>query len=100
VKLPSPLLLGVGLGLVALVGLALAGRKLAAVAASAAPLVTPSSSENIVYGGIIGGTGRALSGDKEWTLGGWVRDLVSSDDEKIRAMLEGAPPKSPGSVVR
>ena len=100
-KLPAPLLLGVGLGLVAVIGLAFFGRKVAAAGAAAVsaatPLVTPTSSENIVYGGIIGGTGRALSGDAQWSLGGWIRDLVSDDDARIREMLEGAPPRSAGS---
>jgi len=94
VKLPAPLLVGVGLGLVALVGLALAGRKLAGLAVTAAPLVTPTSSDNIIYGGIIGGTGRALSGDREWSLGGWLYDVTHDTDSRISQMLTGAPSAS------
>jgi hypothetical protein len=94
VKLPAPLLVGVGLGLVALVGLALAGRKLAGLAVTAAPLVTPTSSDNIIYGGIIGGTGRALSGDREWSLGGWLYDVTHDTDSRISQMLMGAPSAS------
>ena len=88
-KLPAPLLLGVGLGVVALVGIALAGRRVAALAATAAPLVTPTSSENLIYGGIVGGTGRALSGDASWTLGGWLYDVTHDSDARIAQMLKG-----------
>jgi hypothetical protein len=98
VKLPAPLLLGVGLGLVAVLGVYFVGRRALEAARDAAPLVTPTSSANLVYGGAIGGVGRVLSQDPHWTLGGWIRDLTSSDEEKIRRMLEGAPPKSGASI--
>ena len=93
-KLPAPLLLGVGVGLVAVIGLAFFGRKLAGLAVTAAPLVTPTSSDNIIYGGIIGGTGRALSGDREWSLGGWLYDVTHNTDAQISQMLKGAPSAS------
>ena len=93
-KLPAPLLLGVGVGLVAVIGLSFFGRKLGALAVAAAPLVTPTSSENLLYGGIIGGTGRALSLDRDWTLGGWIYDVTHDTDARISRMLKGTPSAS------
>lgn len=53
----------------------------------------PGSKENLAYRGtnaiVTAATGR------EETFGGWLRDLISSDDEKIADMLKGAPPLKP-----
>lgn len=38
--------------------------------------LNPFSNENIIYDGIIGGTGRALTGDKDFSLGGSIYDLT------------------------
>lgn len=97
-KLPASLWVGLGVGAVVLVGAVLAGRKVAEAVQAAAPKLTPASPENVIYRDIIGGTGRALSQDENWTLGGWfadLRDNLSGDDARIRRMLDGAPPASP-----
>lgn len=96
-KLPAPLWLGLGLGAVALVGVAWFGRRALDTVIAVAPKLTPASPENVIYADVIGGTGRVLSQDPSWTLGGWVADLrdrLSGDDARIRKMLEGAPAAS------
>lgn len=37
--------------------------------------VKPSSENNIIYKGL-GGIGATISGDKNWTLGGWIYDIT------------------------
>lgn len=103
VKVPPMIWLGLGVGAVLVVGAVFAGRKVAATVEAAVPKLTPASPENLVYKDIIGGTGRVLSQDENWTLGGWVadiRDRVTGTDAKIRQMLEGAAPlaRSPGAA--
>jgi len=41
-----------------------------------APKVAPWSDQNIIYKDIIGAIGRSTSGDKNWTLGGWIYDIT------------------------
>lgn len=56
------------------------------IAGTAEKLVTetlnPASNQNLIYDGIIGGTGRAISGDDSWSLGTWLYDLTHPDDGK------------------
>ena len=49
-------------------------RKVGAVAEAAIDEVNPLSDDNVVYDNIIGGTGRAITGDDDWTLGGQIWD--------------------------
>jgi hypothetical protein len=39
------------------------------------PYVNPADSRNVVYGSI-GAVGGAISGDKNWSLGGWIYDIT------------------------
>lgn len=97
-KLPAPLWVGLGVGAVALVAVVWAGRRVGQVVEAAVPKLTPASPQNVIYADLIGGTGRVLSQDESWTLGGWfadLRDKVTGDDARIRKMLDGAPPASP-----
>ncbi len=41
-----------------------------------APKVAPWSDQNIIYKDIVGAIGRSTSGDKNWTLGGWIYDIT------------------------
>lgn len=54
------------------------GRKLSDKAGDAAAAVgnaiNPTNPENVFHSGV-NATGAAISGDKDWTLGGWVYDL-------------------------
>jgi len=36
--------------------------------------VNPASDENIIYDDVIGGAGRAITGDEHWNLGGALYD--------------------------
>lgn len=71
---------GAALGLVMVVGVVYltrsAGAAVSAGAAAVAEKVNPYSTNNFVYDDIIGGAGRALSGDSAWSLGGWIYDLT------------------------
>lgn len=42
--------------------------------------LNPTSDKNVIYNGIIGGTGRALSGDDSWSLGTWLYDITHEQD--------------------
>ena len=42
----------------------------------AATKLNPYSGENVLYDNVIGGVGRALTGDSGWTLGGALYDLI------------------------
>lgn len=44
-------------------------------AEQAAPYVNPASRDNVVYRGV-NGIGGAISGEKDWTLGGWIYDVT------------------------
>lgn len=44
--------------------------------------LNPASDKNLIYNGIIGGTGRVLSGDPSWSLGSWLYD-ITHDQEGI-----------------
>ncbi|MCL4315635.1 MAG: hypothetical protein M1527_02015 [Gammaproteobacteria bacterium] len=71
---------GVGVGLVAVVAVVYLTRRAGAAVADAAAVVgdkiNPYSSNNFLYDGVIGGAGRALSGDSSWSLGSWIYDLT------------------------
>lgn len=64
-------------GAVALMLGVLAFRK---AKAAAVDLLTnklnPASGENIIYDGVIGGIGRAVTGDKDFSLGGSIYDAL------------------------
>lgn len=44
-------------------------------AQAAAPYVNPASNQNVIYTGI-NGIGGAVSGEENWTLGGWLYDVT------------------------
>lgn len=41
--------------------------------------VNPSSPNNFVYDDIYGGVGKSISGDENWTLGGWIYDVFNPE---------------------
>lgn len=65
---------GLALGVVVL-GV-LAAKTAAAGIKAAAPKIDPTSDQNLVYDNVIGGVGRAVSGDQSWSLGGWLYDVT------------------------
>lgn len=74
-----------GGGVLALVGVAAAayviwkGSRLAAplvdAAGEALQAVNPTNRDNIFYSGV-NSVGAAVSGDKDWSLGGWIYDIT------------------------
>lgn len=92
-KVPAPLLVGVGVGLVAVLGIAWAGRRAVELAKENAHLVNPADNRNLAYAGVVGGVGRALSGDEHWSLGSWLWEVTHSDAVAAeRDLTKGAPP--------
>lgn len=93
-KAPASFWFALGLGGVLLAGAWLTSRQVSGAIAAAAPKLTPASPENIVYKDLIGGVGRTIAQDETWTLGGWLAGVTGADqDARIKAMLDGAPPK-------
>lgn len=103
VQLNAPAVLALaGLGVAAL--LAWKGPKLAAAAwngvKGAADAVNPLNHDNVFAGGVnaVGAAivtepdGAGKNADGSWSLGGWLRDVTSNDDERIRDMLKGSEP--------
>lgn len=41
--------------------------------------LNPASDQNVVYDDIIGGVGRAVSDDPNWSLGSWIYDVFNKD---------------------
>lgn len=91
-SIPTPILIGGGVALAALLYLKLkgAGDVGRGVGGGTVDLVTgviggaydalpsavkPSSPDNIVYRGV-NGIGGAISGERDWTLGGWIYDIT------------------------
>ena len=78
---------GLMLGAVALAGFAIwrasrvatnAAEAVVTGVKDAAWSITPWNDENIVYGGV-NSVGAAVSGDKDWSLGGWIYDITHAD---------------------
>ena len=64
----------------------------AAVKQLATETLNPASDKNIVYGSV-NAAGAAVTGDKDFTFGGWLASLTGADqNDKIAAMLKGTPP--------
>lgn len=60
-------------------------------AAAAAHKANPYSTDNVIYHDVIGGAGRAVTGDTNWTLGGWIYDLFHKPyDPNAAANAAGA----------
>lgn len=81
--------IGIALGVLTVVGVAwfLFGDKLKRLVTVK---LNPTSDENVIYQDIIGGAGRALSGEQSWALGSAIYDWFHED-----ANLAGNPkPKS------
>jgi hypothetical protein len=51
-------------------------KGLTAAAHVAETKLNPYSNQNIIYDGVIGGAGRAITGGKNWSLGGALYDLT------------------------
>lgn len=49
--------------------------------------LNPASDQNVIYDDVIGGVGRAVSGNDNWSLGSWIYDVFNKD-----ANLAGNPP--------
>lgn len=75
--------MGIGVGLVAVVAVVYLTRRAGAAVADAAAVVgdkiNPYSSTNFLYDNVIGGLGRTLSGNENWSLGNWIYDLTHPD---------------------
>lgn len=69
-KTQTAILGGVALGVVVLAYLA------KDAVAAAANKVNPASDQNVIYDDVIGGVGRSVSGDSNWSLGGWLYDVT------------------------
>lgn len=54
----------------------------------------PASDRNVVYDGVVGGIGRAISDDEHWSLGTWIYDITHSDDDPTET---GTTPVNNGS---
>jgi len=46
-------------------------------AAAVAGKVNPYNRDNLIYQDVVGGLGRAVTGDKDWSLGGWLYDVIN-----------------------
>lgn len=88
-SVPPALWLGVGVGLVAVVGVALVGRKAVQLAKENAHLVNPADSRNVVYEGIVGSVGRTVSQDESWSLGKWFWELTHAEQVKKETQVTG-----------
>jgi len=56
------------------------GKQGAAAAAKVAGTkLNPYDDENVVYQNVIGGAGKAISGNDHWSLGAWVYDVTHGD---------------------
>lgn len=79
-KLPANVKLYLALGVVGLAVAFVAYRAAKGIAGSvkdfAATKLNPLSNENLIYDGVIGNTGRALTGDENFTLGGYTYELL------------------------
>ena len=51
-------------------------NNLSAAADFASTKLNPASSENLIYDGLIGGVGRAVTGDEDFSLGGYIYDVT------------------------
>ena len=61
-----------------------------------APKLNPASDQNIVYSGV-NGVGSALTGDSNFTLGGWFYDLMNpSTPATASTPFVGPPTSTPG----
>lgn len=80
VKIPGEVVLigGIGLGVVALGWLA--ARTAAGALREHGDKVNPYSADNVIYDNVIGGAGRAISGDEHWSLGGWLYDITHPNE--------------------
>lgn len=58
-------------------GVKAVGQGAQAVGKVAATKLNPYSGSNVLYDNVIGGAGRAVSGDSGWTLGGWLYDVIN-----------------------
>jgi hypothetical protein len=57
-----------------------------AVAGDVVEAVNPASTNNIVYRGV-NGVGSAISGNKDFSLGSWIFDIVNSEESKETVTL-------------
>ncbi len=70
------LMAALGIGAVAALAY-FARRGLQTVGEVAATKLNPYSGSNALYDNVIGGAGRAITGDSTWTLGGALYDLIN-----------------------
>lgn len=67
----------------AVLGVVLWNRKaIAQTAAAAAEKVNPASPNNIAYSGV-SAVGATLTGAPDWTLGGWLAELMDPNTRKV-----------------
>ncbi len=69
------LMIGAGVALVGLVAAVLIGKKAAAVAGEVGQAVNPLNHDNVFAAGV-NAAGAAVSGDADFTLGGWLYDVT------------------------
>lgn len=84
------ILVGIGVGLVALVAVFFAGKKALAVAATAANAVNPLNHDNVIASGV-NNLGATITGDTSFTLGGALYDLTHSDPTKPAPKPDATP---------
>lgn len=84
------ILVGVGVGLVALVVVFFAGKKILSVAGDAATAVNPLNHDNVFATGL-NKIGASVTGDTSFTLGGAIYDLTHSDPTKPAPKPDAAP---------
>lgn len=77
IELPASVGLGAGVALVAVI----AGGALAFALYKNRERFNPTSEKNLAYTGV-NSIGEALTGDKDFTLGGWIYDLFNEDPMK------------------
>lgn len=59
-----------------------------AVAEVAATKLNPYSQSNALYDNVIGGAGRAITGDSGWSLGGALYDFINGSPEEQVAKID------------
>ena len=78
----ADLLIKIGLGVAAIVAVLYLARRVGGAAAQAAnaivPSINPADSRNIVNRAVAG-VGAAITGDSDFTLGGWIYDITHTN---------------------
>ena len=69
----------IGIGVVAVVGLWYLSRAGAQAVKDVGNAVNPTNPENVFYEGV-NSTGEALTGDEDFTLGGWIYETIHGVD--------------------